>query len=94
MGDWKLLLAKGSGGWTLPRERDMEKKNTPKGQLYNLADDPGERNNLFNEKAEMVAKLLAQLKEDVNNGRSTAGPAQPNDIPNNQIKLWKGNVSK
>jgi len=95
MGDWKLLLAKGSGGWTAPREKDMaNKKDAPKGQLYNLADDPGEQNNLYTENPKMVAKLLAQLQEDINNGRSTAGPPQSNDIPNDKIKLWKGNVAK
>jgi len=90
MGDWKLLLAKGSGGWTKPDESAMAaKEGAPKGQLYNLAVDPGETNNLYNDNPEMVNKLLKQLEEDVNNGRSTAGPKQPNDIPNDQIKLWK-----
>ena len=95
LGDWKLLLAKGSGGWTAPREKDMaDKTDAPKGQLYNLADDPGERNNLYNEKPELVDKLLNQLKTEINNGRSTKGPKQENDIPVDQIKLWKGNVAR
>jgi len=95
MGDWKLLLAQGSGGWTKPRERDLAgKKDAPKGQLYNLATDPSESNNLYLEKPEMVEKLLSQLKAEISNGRSTAGPKQENDVSVDQIKLWKGNVAK
>lgn len=90
MGDWKLLLAKGSGGWTRPTEKDLaNKEEVPKGQLYNLAEDPGEENNLFEEKPEIVSKLLAQLKEDIAKGRSTPGPQQDNDIPVSEIRLWK-----
>ncbi|MDB4767023.1 sulfatase-like hydrolase/transferase, partial [bacterium] len=94
-GKWKLLLAKGSGGWTAPTEKMMAKiPDAPKGQLYDLEKDPGEENNLFLESPEIVESLLAQLKEDVANGRTTAGPKQPNDISVDKIKLWKGNVAK
>ena len=95
LGNWKLLLAKGSGGWTKPSEKDMAKiPDAPKGQLYNLKDDPGEQTNLYQSKPELVAKLMAQLKTDIANGRSTAGPKQENDVPIDQIKLWKGNISR
>ena len=95
LGKWKLLLAEGSGGWTAPTEKEMAKiSDAPKGQLYDMEADPGERENLYEQKSEVVAKLMAQLKEDVANGRSTAGPKQENDLPVDQIKLWKGNVSR
>jgi len=94
IGDWKLLLAKGSAGWTAPRERDLHNKKIPKGQLYNLADDPGEQKNLYTKMPEKVEELLSQLKADIANGRSTAGPKQENDVPVEEIKLWKGNVAK
>ena len=95
MGDWKLLLAKGSGGWTQPREKDIYRDaKFPEGQLYNLADDPGETNNLYNAFPEKVQEMLTCLKSDIYNGRSTAGRSLPNDIPNENIKLWKGNASK
>ncbi|MDF7801305.1 arylsulfatase [Pontiellaceae bacterium B1224] len=95
MGDWKLLLAKGSGGWTTPTEKEMAKiPDAPEGQLYNLAEDPGEQNNLYLKNPEMVETLLAQLKADIAKGRSTDGPRQDNDIPSENIKLWKGNVAK
>ena len=93
MGDWKLLLAKGSGGWTSPREHEIP-DGAPKAQLYNLAEDPGEQNNLYLEKPEIAEKLYAQLILEIENGRSTAGPKLANDIPNDQIKLWKGNVQR
>ncbi|MGJ8725357.1 MAG: sulfatase family protein [Roseibacillus sp.] len=95
LGKWKLLLAKGSGGWTKPSEKDMAKvTDAPEGQLYDLEADPGEQNNLYIENPEVVDKLMAQLKEEVANGRSTAGPKQENDIPVDEIKLWKGTLSK
>ena len=94
-GKWKLLLSKGSGGWSRPSEKDMNKiPGSPEGQLYNMEIDPGEQNNLYLEKSKVVARLLAQLEKDVANGRSTAGPNQENDIPLAEIKLWKGRKSK
>ncbi len=95
MGDWKLLLAKGSGGWTHPRESELAANTeVPPGQLYNLAADPGETTNLYTQHPEKVEELLAQLKADIYNGRSTAGPPQQNDLPNEDIMLWKGSLTK
>ncbi len=85
-GDWKLLLTKGSGGWTSPTEKEMPDDSLP-AQLYNLADDPGETNNLYAKFPDIAARLLAQLQRDVQRGRSTAGPDQSNDVA--EIVLWK-----
>ena len=94
-GKYKLLLAEGSGGWTAPTEKQMaEVPDAPKGQLYDLEADPGEQNNLYAKNPEVVEKLMTQLKEDIANGRSTAGAKQENDIPLDQIQLWKGNVAR
>ncbi|MGJ8643539.1 MAG: sulfatase family protein [Luteolibacter sp.] len=94
-GKWKLLLAKGSAGWTAPTEKALaDVKDAPEGQLYDLEADPGEQNNLYLTNPEIVETLMAQLKEDIGKGRSTDGAKQENDIPVNQIKLWKGNVAK
>ncbi|MDP0492406.1 MAG: arylsulfatase [Verrucomicrobiota bacterium JB023] len=82
-GKWKLLLADDSGGWSR-----TGKKITTEGQLYNLEKDPGETENLYAAKPKIVEELLADLKEDVRRGRSTAGPEQANDVEN--INLWKG----
>ena len=40
-GKWKLLLAKGSGGWTSPTEKEMP-RGIPNTQLYDMEADPGE----------------------------------------------------
>ncbi|TWU46074.1 Arylsulfatase [Rubripirellula tenax] len=85
-GKWKLLLARGSGGWTAPREKQVP-AGSPDGQLYDMSADPGETNNLFDSKPEIVAMLLADLTADVERGRSTDGPDATNDAP---IVVWKG----
>lgn len=60
-GDWKLMEQLGSGGFTLPRKVDPE-PNGPAGQLYNLADDPLEANNLYLERPDEVRALLEELE--------------------------------
>jgi arylsulfatase A len=85
-GDWKLALARGSGGWTAPKENSVA-KDAPNAQLYNMAVDPGEQNNLYLEKPRIAKRLLAQLENEVAGGRSTIGPASSNDVEN--IVLWK-----
>jgi len=42
-------------------------------QLYNLAKDPQENHNLAAEEPERVARLVALLRQQINNGRSTPG---------------------
>ena len=84
-GQWKLLLARASGGWTSPKENQA--KGAAPAQLYDMKTDVGEKKNLYREKPEVVAKLLALLEKDVKRGRSTKGPASKNDVP--KIVLWK-----
>ncbi|QDT01971.1 Arylsulfatase [Rubripirellula lacrimiformis] len=80
-GRWKLLLCRGSGGWSSPNENQAAKnKDLPIGQLYDMDSDPGETNNLYSVHPDLVAKLLANLKSDIHNGRSTAGAAATNDV--------------
>lgn len=85
-GNWKLILARASGGWSSPKENQAG-KNAPKGQLYDMTRDVGEQKNLFNEKPELVNKLLADLTSDIKRGRSTKGPQAKNDVEN--VVLWK-----
>jgi arylsulfatase A len=85
-GNWKLALAKGSGGWSAPKENRVA-KDAPKAQLYDMAVDPGEKNNLYLERPQIAKRLLAQLEKEVAGGRSTIGPASDNDVEN--IVLWK-----
>lgn len=85
-GKWKLILARGSGGWTSPRENQVP-HNAPKAQLYDLAADSGERNNLYVSQPAIASRLLGQLEADVARGRSTDGPPSRNDV--SRIVLWK-----
>lgn len=89
--NWKLVLARGSGGWSSPKENQV-RDAAPEGQLYDLARDPGEKDNLFTSKPEIAERLLVQLKEDVKSGRSTEGPKASNDVQN--IVLWKSRTRK
>lgn len=89
MGDWKLCLAYGSGGWTVPKESAAKKDGAPKAQLYNLAKDPAETTNLYASNPEIADRLLKQLEQDVFSGRSTQGPASKNDVEDSEIILWK-----
>lgn len=85
-GDWKLCLAKGSGGWTSPKENEVP-AGAPVAQLYNMSSDPGEKTNLYESHPEVAARLLKQLETDVQRGRSTAGADLSNDAA---VNIWKG----
>lgn len=86
-GNWKLILAAGSGGWTAPNNNAAKKAGGPKGQLYDLEKDPGEQNNLFLEHPEIVEKMLAQFTSYVQAGSSVEGKESVNDT--DKINLWK-----
>ena len=59
-GHWKLITGLGSGGFSKPR-RIKPTPGGPTGQLYHLGDDPGETNNLYQEKPDIVKRLQAEL---------------------------------
>jgi len=59
-GPWKLIDRLGSGGFSTPREIKAS-PGGPEGQLYNLNDDPGERNNLWPGHPDIVKRLHAEL---------------------------------
>lgn len=73
-GDWKLILAPHSGGWSDPKPQSMADSSGV--QLYNLTDDVGERNNLALKHPDIVLKLKAALKNNIEQGRSTEGEKQ------------------
>ena len=76
-GPWKLILARGSGGWSLPENKVPT--DAPAGQLYNLQRDPTETTNLYDQYPQIVQQLtliLAQFKES---GGSVAPPTIPSD---------------
>ena len=59
-GQWKLIEKRGSGGFTAPQIVEP-KDGEPIGQLYNMAEDPSETKNLYNEKPDLVKELLTEL---------------------------------
>lgn len=76
--NWKLILWPGSGGWSSPKT-GAESEGLPRYQLFDLAVDPGEKNNLVDAQPEKVKELEALFAEYIRNGRSTAGTPQQND---------------
>ncbi|MDP4625870.1 MAG: arylsulfatase [Akkermansiaceae bacterium] len=85
-GDWKLLLAAGSGGWTAPGDAEALAKGLPEMQLYDMPNDIGEEKNLVAQNPEKVAGMIKLLETYVAEGRSTPGEPQKNDA---EIDIWK-----
>lgn len=69
-GDWKLVLGLGSGGWYSKPEHLDPMPGGPKGQLYNLATDPYELDNVYQENPEVVARLTKLLETVQHQGYS------------------------
>ncbi len=87
MDHWKLLLSRGSGGWTAPKENDAREQDLPAFQLYDMTTDPAESQNLGGEQRDIAQQLYTLLRSDIERGRSTVGPESLNDT--DQIKIWK-----
>ena len=86
-GKWKLLLCRGSGGWSSPREAVALRQRSPSVQLFNLREDPRETTNLQADHPEVVDQLTADLRQIVEQGRSTPGPQQANHAG---ARWWPG----
>lgn len=89
-GDWKLAFCSSSGGWGNPKDNVATKQGLPDVQLYNLADDPGEQTNQQEKYPEVVARLTAQMRQTIADGRSTPGAKQSNDV---EVTLFKKPIS-
>jgi len=84
-GPWKLLLWPGSGGWSAPTPKPSvwlkvertDLATLPSFQLYHLAIDPAEKQNLAAAQPEIVQRLGQMLRADIERGRSTPGAPQP-----------------
>jgi arylsulfatase A-like enzyme len=79
-GDYKLILARGSGGWSAPTEAEAKKLNLPPVQLYNLKTDIKEQYNLSASLPLVVSELTELLQKQIQSGRSTVGREQKNDV--------------
>lgn len=69
-GPWKLILGKGSGGWSGPKP----KPGDPPVQLYNMQGDVGETKNISADQTEIVARLTALMEKYKADGRSRPQP--------------------
>ncbi|MFS4417751.1 sulfatase family protein [Maribacter sp. 2307ULW6-5] len=77
-GDYKLIFAPDSGGWSPPVPgKDMAAKLPPL-QLYHLKNDPGETENLVAGHPDILEELTQLMQGYIANGRSTPGPVQQN----------------
>ena len=77
----KLVFGAGSGGWS---KNDGDQAPV---QLYDMAQDLGERQNRQAADQDQIARLTKLMDKYLADGRSTPGPPQKNDA---NIKLWKG----
>ncbi len=68
-GPWKLIEGRGSGGFSEPR-RIEPGPGEPPGQLYNLAEDPAETNNLYLDRPDIVERLAGVLEQYRQQGHS------------------------
>ena len=68
-GEWKLIPALGSRGFSEPALVKPRPGSVP-GQLYNLANDLGETKNLYAENPAIVKQLTNQLAKIRDSGRS------------------------
>ena len=68
-GNWKLILGRGSGGFSTPKNI-KPKPGEPKGQLYNLKDDFAESENLWAEHPQVVENLTKLLEKYKQQGHS------------------------
>ncbi|MDO5971924.1 arylsulfatase [Flavivirga aquimarina] len=85
---WKLELTPGSGGWTSPKDNAAKKEGLPDIQLYNMIADKEETTNVYDKYPKVVKKLTKELKEIVENGRTTCGASQENDV---SVDIYKTN---
>ena len=70
----KYIAHFSSGGSNKPKKDEIPF------QLYDLANDLAEQNNLAASSPEMVDTMKRTLEQMISRGRSTPGPAQKNDV--------------
>ena len=90
VGDWKLLRCPGSGGWCFDDET-ARAAGFPEIQLYNMAEDEGERRNLADDHHEKVREMTELLHKAIIRGRTTPGPTVANE-PAVSLDTWDGVV--
>ncbi|HEY3323621.1 MAG TPA: arylsulfatase [Planctomycetota bacterium] len=89
--NWKLELCAGSGGWSAPKPGSAAEKKLPALQLYDLANDIGEKENVQDKHPDVVASLTKLLEKYAADGRSTPGAPQANT---GEVNIWKAGRKK
>ena len=79
-GKWKLIFAPGSGGWASPKDAEATTLGMPDIQLYDMFNDPSESANIQSDHPDVVEKLTQLMEQYIEDGRSTLGPKQTNDV--------------
>ena len=84
-GSWKYISAPGSGGWGKGGHQSEPV------QLYDLANDIGETNNLAAAMPEKVIEMQAVLEKLITAGRSRPGASQKNDV---EVRRYPASATK
>ncbi len=84
-GDKKLCFCADSGGWSEPKPNNKPDRSAAL-QLFDLAKDLQEENNVVAEHPGIVRDLIAEMEACIEQGRSRPGPKLSNDI---NVQLWK-----
>lgn len=79
-GSWKMLAWPGSGGYS-DGGKNKAKLDPAGVQLYDLAADPSEAQNVAAQHPDRIKRMRALLEKQVAEGRSTPGAPQSNDVP-------------
>lgn len=70
VGDWKLQRHDSKRARNVVVERLLENTPVPQYQLFDLSKDPQEKNDLFEKRPAVAKRLVAQLTEIIESGRS------------------------
>ena len=69
-GDWKLLRHDNKKTYNLNVKKKLTHTKVPRLQLFNLKDDPAEKNNLMQQEVETGERLKNRLQSIIDSGRS------------------------
>jgi arylsulfatase A-like enzyme len=86
---WKMIFCPDSGGWSDPKPNAEEISELPIFQLYDLMTDPEEQTNLYGKQSEVEHRLQQLMLQYIQEGRSTPGTKQNNDLEGYGSKDWK-----
>lgn len=87
-GKWKLCRCAGSGGWAEPTEKTARLASLPEIQLYDLENDPGERDNLALERGDIVDEMTKLLHRCVMSGNTINGK-KSNPPAEEELGKWE-----